>query len=576
METYCRDKAGWRGRLVELTLVVALLLPATAFAAEPGRAPAFVPPIQTQPPSSLSGGAPVPATQSGDDLAIPVGGVGSGAAAAPAADFMLAGVAIRGASVFDEAQLALLYREYVGRRIGAAEIAEIVSRITAKYRAAGYFLSHALAARQPSAGGVLDVRVIEGYIDKVTVNAPYDRLGEASQNYAEIVTAERPLRLATLERAVLLIKDLPGIAIAPSVAPIDEAAGRYELVLAIDPQTLSGSFATDNRGPRYEGPWQAEGSLSLASVAVPFDELSGNFFVVPNDPRELAAGGVGYGFPLGASGLRAALAATRSQIHPGDYLAFADLRGVTDTYRASLNYPLLRSRDQSLWFSGSFDTVQSREDTPVGNFFDDRLRVVRGDATYLVVDPLDGNSRVYVQVSQGLSGLGASRLATAMPSTPNGRAEFTKLAASLTHEQPLFGDFAAFVDIAGQKSWQPLLLSEQFSLGGTRFGRGYDPAELLGDDALAGAVELRFGRAVEWGVLRAFQLYLFYDLGEVWNRDPANLVRHASLASAGGGLRLTLAQDLSLSVEIARPLTLPLAPDFDKPVRAFARLSKSF
>ena len=98
----------------------------------------------------------------------------------------------------------------------------------------------------------------------------------------------------------------------------------------------------------------------------------------------------------------------------------------------------------------------------------------------------------------------------------------------------------------------------------------------MGDDALAGAVELRYGHPVEWGPVRAFQLYTFYDVGEVWNHDPGNAVRRASLASAGGGVRLTCEQDISLAVEIARPLTLPLIPDFNKPVRAFARLTKTF
>jgi hemolysin activation/secretion protein len=121
-----------------------------------------------------------------------------------------------------------------------------------------------------------------------------------------------------------------------------------------------------------------------------------------------------------------------------------------------------------------------------------------------------------------------------------------------------------------------LLLSEQFSLGGSRFGRGYDPAELTGDDALAGTVELRYGHGVEWDILRSFQLYLFYDLGAVWNHGADSLLRRASLASAGGGVRLTLEQDFFVSLEIAKPLTLPLLPDFNKPVRVFARVSKTF
>jgi hemolysin activation/secretion protein len=489
---------------------------------------------------------------------------------------VLSGVTLHGNTVFPSGELAPLYREYLGRRVGPDEIAQIVGRITARYREAGFFLSHAVASRQPLPGGMLDVRVIEGYVAKVTATSPISRLADAAKEYAADVTEDRPLRLTTLERDVLLIRDLPGAVFRPSIAPIDEAAGRYELVLTVDPKPLSGSFAVDNRGPSYEGPWEAEASAALASAAIPFDELSATFFTVPAEPRELIAGAVGYSFPLGSSGLRGSLAASRSAIHPGDYLAPADLDGLTDTYRAGLNYPLLRTRDQSLWLAASFDLIESRENIPEGNLYDDHLRVLRGEATYAFVDPWGGSTRAFAQVSEGLSGLGASNLETSNPSTPNGHAAFTKVAASLTHERPLFGDFAIFFDLAGQKSWQPLLVAEQFSLGGARFGRGYDPAELLGDDALAGTVELRYGHALDWALLRAFQLYAFYDLGAVWNHDPDNLPRRGSIASAGAGARLTLAQDLLLSLELVRPLTMPLPPNFHKPLRAFVRVSKTF
>lgn len=563
------------------TLTLSLILPAAVSAAEVARPVEQPPAIQLRPPSNLPSGTggPVPSAVGADHgslLSIETPGASSSAPVVSTADFVLSAVVIHGASIFSDRDLEPACHDYLGRRIGPAEIAKIVEAITAKYRAAGFFLSHAVALKKPLAGGVLDVRVIEGYIEQVTVEGGSPLANDATSRYAAAVTAERPLRLATLERVVLLLKDLPGITSTPSVTPIDENAGRYRLAVDVTPQPVSGSVGIDNRGPTYEGPWESYANVSVASLALPYDELTGSFFTVPDEPRELIAGGLAYSAPLGSDGLRGALAVARSSIHPGDFLAPAELRGITDTYSASLRYPLLRSRAQSLWLSASFDVVDSREDIPIANFFDDHLRVLRADATDLFTDPWDGNWRAFVQISQGLPGLGASSPGSFSASTPGGRADFTKLSASLTHERPLFDDFSIFFDLAGQKSWQPLLLSEQFSLGGARFGRGYDPAELVGDDALAGAVELRYGHGVAWDPLQAFQLYVFYDLGEVWNRDPANTIRRASLASAGGGVRLSFIKDIALSIEVARPLTLPLAPGFDKPIRVFGRVAKAF
>jgi hemolysin activation/secretion protein len=65
-------------------------------------------------------------------------------------------------------------------------------------------------------------------------------------------------------------------------------------------------------------------------------------------------------------------------------------------------------------------------------------------------------------------------------------------------------------------------------------------------------------------------------VGTVWNISANNPQRSASVASAGGGVRFALAERFLLSLELARPLTRPLVPDRDKPIRVFARLSKEF
>jgi hemolysin activation/secretion protein len=309
---------------------------------------------------------------------------------------------------------------------------------------------------------------------------------------------------------------------------------------------------------------------------MPFDQLSAYLLTVPNVPRELLAGGIAYDAPIESDGLRGSLAVARSSIHPGDYLASLELSGVTNNYIARITDPLVRTRTQSLWVGGAFNVVDSRENEPRNPIFSDHLRVVRIDATYFANDGWGGSNKVFAQLSQGFDAFGASSLGSANLSTPNGHAAFTKVTGSITREQPVIGGFGMFVDIAAQKAGQPLLLSEQFSLGGLRFGRGYDPAQVVGDDALAGLVEFRYNHGLGGAFLQAFQIYAFYDLSTVWNISPKNSQRSASLASAGGGVRFALAERFLLSLEVAKPLTRPLVPDRDKPIRVFARLSKTF
>jgi hemolysin activation/secretion protein len=107
-------------------------------------------------------------------------------------------------------------------------------------------------------------------------------------------------------------------------------------------------------------------------------------------------------------------------------------------------------------------------------------------------------------------------------------------------------------DLIAQKSFSPLLLTEQFGLGGDHFGRGFDPSEITGDDGVAGAVELQYTRDPGLSFLKSYQLFTFYDAGAVWQRAPGS--GHQSLSSVGGGVRLWLPHGLDAEVEVTHPL----------------------
>ena len=122
-----------------------------------------------------------------------------------------------------------------------------------------------------------------------------------------------------------------------------------------------------------------------------------------------------------------------------------------------------------------------------------------------------------------------------------------------------FSGAAVAFGFAGQWSDEPLLSPEQFALGGRRFGRAYEPAELVGDHGWAVRIEPSYiGRGA--GGLSAYQLYAFYDGGEVRDNESApSADARRSLASAGFGTRLDLGRHVSAALEAAWPLTRPVA-----------------
>ena len=74
------------------------------------------------------------------------------------------------------------------------------------------------------------------------------------------------------------------------------------------------------------------------------------------------------------------------------------------------------------------------------------------------------------------------------------------------------------------------------------------------------------------------QLYGFYDIGAVWNRNAARAeFSRQSLSSTGIGVRAAVLGAAQVSAEIAKPLTRPVfASNNDNGLRAFFSLSASF
>jgi hemolysin activation/secretion protein len=110
--------------------------------------------------------------------------------------------------------------------------------------------------------------------------------------------------------------------------------------------------------------------------------------------------------------------------------------------------------------------------------------------------------------------------------------------------------------VSGQYSFQPLVASEEFAVGGPEYGSAFDSAEITGDSGIASRLELQFNKSRESEYLSQYQIYTFLDGGAVWNQDViANTEeKDDSIASTGLGARFNLLEALSGSIEGALPI----------------------
>ena len=489
--------------------------------------------------------------------------------------FVLAAVVIEGATVFEADALGPLYEEYLAREIFLNDIEEILARITGKYRDAGYILSRAIAPPQNLQAGILRIEVIEGFIERVTFTGEAERTGDLDM-YERRLTSVRPLSMDRLERTILVINDLPGIQVEPELRTLDDATGAYELILDADYDPADGYAYVDNRGTPSVGRLQSWLSAGLNSPLGLRERLQLGAFTIPNQPRELIYLEGTYEQPIDNEGTVVSLQASRSWVDAGDTLAREDTESRSSRLSLRLWHPVIRSRDQNLWLTGTLDYRDIEEQRFSSTTIDDRLRVLRGRLNFMQSDNLDGTTFASVEVSQGLPILNASEKGDSELSRFDGAGRFTKIYATITRQQALGESFGLQIDVAGQAASRPLLSSEEFAIGGSQFGRAYDIAELTGEHGIAASVELRYGRDVDWEFLQGFQLYGFYDWAAVWNDVERGAATRDSLSSAGGGLRLSILPELSASLEVGVPLTREVFTRENNDPRIFFSVSASF
>jgi hemolysin activation/secretion protein len=134
---------------------------------------------------------------------------------------------------------------------------------------------------------------------------------------------------------------------------------------------------------------------------------------------------------------------------------------------------------------------------------------------------------------------------------------FAYLHGELSHEQTLPGGVQVFGRVHGQLASQPLVNTEQVAGGGLSTVRGYLEAEVLGDNAIFGTLELRSPSLLGWIKPKGneWRFYLFADGGTLSVRDTLpEQDAHFTLASIGVGSRLQLLDHLNGSVDLAVPL----------------------
>lgn len=496
----------------------------------------------------------------------------------------LADIQLTGVTVYKPGQLAPLYKDKIGKIITLADVYDIAAALTRKYRNDGFILTQVVVPPQTIEGGHVKLQVVEGFIGKIEIQGTDSPSAvETVRAYAAHVRSSgRALNVKELERALLLINDLPGLQAHGVLSPSKTTVGAADLTIVMEKRKpYDAKIGVDDYGSKFLGPWQLTAAASLNSVFGHNERITAQIVDAPNGnfSSELLYGGLDYEQPIFDSGLTFELFTNDTSTNPGFTLDQFDVRGNSFLAGGRLKYPFIRTR--ALTDTGRITLDYNDVDTSDNIEPDkhDRIRSVRVGNKIEYLDTFFGAGyNVFdVEGSHGLDIFGARPSSATNISRADATPDYSKVGGEAQRLQRLTDNLNLLTAVNGQWSGDNLYTSEEFGIGGTSYGRGYDPSEILGDSGIAGKLELQWNDPIQFSPLFKNQFFAFYDLGRVWTNNATTAAEaRASLASTGFGVRSTIDKATDMGLMVGFPLTKPVATRGDNSPRVFFGLYHKF
>lgn len=407
-------------------------------------------------------------------------------------------------------QLTPALASFLNRPLDFAGLQQATAAVSETYRAAGW-LVRVYLPRQDITDGIVTLQIVEGIFGKVRLDGtPPSRLtaGRAEATIAAAQQAGQALNAAALDRAMLLLDDLPGVAVSGNLAP-GSGQAKTDLVLKMaDEPLFSGEGGIDNTGSRSTGEQRLTVNAFLMSPLKIGDQLAAN--LVHTEGSDYAR--LAYSLPVGYDGLRLGVNASRMdyKVITPEFKA-ANINGNSNTWGLDAQYPLIRTRTRNLYLSAAYDNKAF--DNKANNATTTQYGV-RNTTLGLMDNQFDkwgggGANMASLNLTAGTVDLAGSPNQAADATTTQTHGSFSKLRYALSRQQVLTADLSLYTLLTGQFANKNLDSSEKFFLGGANGVRAYPSSEGGGSEGTMLNLELR------WRAMSNLVFTGFYDWGSV-------------------------------------------------------------
>jgi len=455
--------------------------------------------------------------------------------------FLVRQLRVDGNTVFDTATLQALLAGMLDQRLTLPQIAQGIEAVTTYYREAGYPLARAIIPAQVIENGVVRVQVIEANWGQVELRNNGAVQDAVLMRMLSNLEPGSVIRLEAMERATLLLSDLPGV-VPRALLRAGQEVGRSDLVVDVQPGApWSAAVSADNFGSRYTGVGRTNANVQWNNPLGRGDTLGVSS--LSSESGGLNYARLAYEVPVLMAGMHAGVDNSGMQYRLGDNAGSLMASGKADTSSAWLRSALVRSPNTNLnaRLSWTNNVLQDHVDS-TGVKTDRTLNVWGLELSGERQDGWLGGGKNTLgfalysgQVTFDDDTAGALDASTAQTAGGFGRATW-----ALGRTQALGSSMSAVLSLNGQWAQKNLDNGQKFSIGGASSVRAYRSGVLSGDSGAFGSFELRYTLPTPQALEQTgtWQLIAFIDSATVQtNHSPwSNDSNEASLSGAGLGL----------------------------------------
>jgi hemolysin activation/secretion protein len=467
---------------------------------------------------------------------------------------------ITGTSIIDRAELESLVAPHVGRDMELAELEKVAELVTAEFKERGYSLARAYIPVQEIKDGIVEIAVLEGKLGEIIVKGNKNYSSEFVKRGFTAVVRDGAVKQSSLEKSLLVLNEYPDLK-ATAVLEAGKEFGTTDIVATVeDKLPLHLVLDYDNFGTESVSKNRFGLEVNLGRFLIVEGSSLSLRGVIGSDPKSYHYGRASYLLPINGYGTKLGFLGYGGDFDVGQALSEFNITATTWGYGPYLTHPFVKTRTQNLTGEFGFESKDATQWLLGSLFSRDKLRMG------LNYDWIDSTGRNFISLSvfQGLEeAFGGMENNDPQSSRFGADNRFTKAYVNWARVQKVTDRVSILIRGAGQASTRPLVVTEQFFIGGADSVRGYPLGEFLGDDGYNVSTELRVSPLPNQEIL---QLAFFVDHGGVSIKDPPPGVKKShQLTGAGYGFRLSLPYNINGRFDLGFPVKPAKASNGDRP-----------